>query len=67
MFNTCRYKFLVIDNQDLLEINNLKRKTNQAEKHPKPIFKMDAPWDQKNDLPDLFSVLYDHEDGIFKM
>ena len=29
MSDTCSYKFLVIDNHDLLEINNLKRKTNQ--------------------------------------
>jgi len=32
MTDTCRYKFLVNDDQDLLEISNLKRQVNQAEK-----------------------------------
>ena len=67
MSDTCRYKFLVIDNNDLLEINNLKRKTNQAIKHPEPAFKMDAPWDEETDVLNDFNVLYDEEECIFKM
>ena len=67
MSDTCSYKYLVIDNKDLLEINNLKRKVNQAIKHPEPIFKMDAPWDTENDMFNYLNVLYDEEDKSFKM
>jgi hypothetical protein len=67
MLNTCRYKFLVIDNQDLLEINNLKRKVNQAEKHPEPVLNTDAPWDGPNDVFDYINVLYDEQEELFKM
>ena len=67
MSDKCRYKFLVIDNQDLLEINNLKRKVNQATKHPEPVLKLDAPWDTDYDVFDFASVAYDETDGLFKM
>jgi hypothetical protein len=67
MSGTCRYKFLVIDDQDLLEISNLTRKVNQAIKHPEPVVKMDAPWDTDDDVFDLASVVYDEADGLFKM
>jgi len=67
MSKVCRYKFLVIDDADLLEVNNLNRKVNQAIKHGEPVFRLDAPWDRKNDLLDFFSVIYDEEQRIFKM
>ena len=68
MNDTCRYKFLVIDNQELLEINNLKRKTNQAIKHPEPVVKLDAPWDtEKSDAFNGINVVYDQQDKLFKM
>ena len=67
MSGTCSYKFLVIDNQDLLEINNLKRKTNQAIKHPEPVLKMDAPWDRDDEMFGNSNVIYDEEEKLFKM
>jgi hypothetical protein len=64
----CRYKFLVIDNQDLLEINHLKRKTNQAVKHPEPVLTLDAPWDlQSTDSFDYINVIFDPQEQLFKM
>ena len=67
MSDTCRYKFLVIDNQDLLEIDNLKRKVNEAEKHPEPVLKLDAPWNQDDEHFSYANIIYDHEENIFKM
>ena len=68
MNNVCRYKFLVIDDIDLLEIHNLERKVNQAEKHPEPVVKLDAPWDvDKSDSFNYINVIYDHEEQLFKM
>ena len=67
MSDICRYKFLVIDNQDLLEINNLKRKVNQAEKHPESVFTMGAPWDGKNEQLSSYNIIYDEEEQLFKM
>ena len=52
MSDTCRYKYLVIDNQDLLEINNLKRKTNQAIKQPSD------NWDRNSNEPAIGSPPY---------
>ena len=46
MNSVCKYKFLVIDDIDLMEIHNLERKVNQAVKHPEPVVRLDAPWDQ---------------------
>ena len=42
MDQTCRQKFLVIDDREILEIKGLTRKVNQAVKHPEPVLKMDA-------------------------
>ena len=68
MNNTCRYKFLVIDNKDLLEINNLKRKVNQAIKYPEPVLKLDASWDtDKAEQLNYNNVIYDTEENSFKM
>jgi hypothetical protein len=68
MSDVCRYKFLVIDNQDLLETNNLVRKVNQAEKHPEPVLTLDAPWDrQSTDSIDYINVIYDQHEQLFKM
>ena len=63
MSDTCNYKFLVIDNKNLLEINNLKRKVNQAIKHPEPVVKLDAPWDtEPMETLNYNNVLYDPEE-----
>ena len=68
MSKLCSYKFLVIDNKDILEINNLQRKVNQAIKHPAPILKLDAPWeDSKNFCLAYLNVLYDEDEKLFKM
>ena len=67
MPRVCCYKFLVIDNQDLLEIRNLKRKTNQAIKHPEPVMRLDAPWDNPDQCFNYLNILYDPEEKLFKM
>jgi len=67
MNDTCKWKFLVIDDAYLLEINNLKRTVNQAAKHGQPVITMDAPWDQDNEMFNGMNVMYDEEEGIFKM
>ena len=68
MSDICSYKFLVIDNKDLLEINNLKRKVNEAEKHTEPVVKLDAPWDtEKTDSLDYINVIYNEQEKLFKM
>jgi hypothetical protein len=67
MSKVCRYKFLVIDDKDIQEINNLKRKTNQAIKHPEPVLKADAPWNGRNEVLDYINVLYDEQEKMFKM
>ena len=64
--DTCSYKFLVIDNQDLLENNNLERKTNQAVKHPEPVMRLDAPWDSPTDCFNFLNVIYDEQEETFK-
>ena len=45
MTDTYRTKILLIDDAFLLEAHNLKRKVNQAVKHPEPVIRLDAPWD----------------------
>ncbi len=55
-----RKKFLFIDDEYVVKVDNLQRKTNQAVKHPKPIMKMDAPWDTKDDE-------YNRIPGILRM
>ena len=68
MEKVIRYKFLVIDNQDILEINNLDRKVNQAVKHPEPVLKLDAPWDtEKMEMFNYNNVIYDENEKLFKM
>ena len=67
MSDVCRYKFLVIDNQDLWEINHLNRKVNQVVKHPIPVLKLDAPWDTPQDRFGGFNVIYDEQEKLFKM
>ena len=68
MNSVCKYKFLVIDDMDLLEVHNLERKVNQAVKHPEPVVRLDAPWDQiKSDTFNFINVIYDHEEQLFKM
>jgi hypothetical protein len=63
----CRYKFLVIDDADLLENQGLNRAVNPAVKHPEPVIKLDAPWDTDDDVFDFASVVYDEQDDLFKM
>lgn len=67
MTDICRYKFLVIDDRDLLEIDNLQRKVNQAEKLAEPVLTMDAPWDTDHDQFGECLVIYDEEERGFKM
>ena len=68
MNSVCKYKFLVIDDIDLMEIHNLERKVNQAVKHPEPVVRLDAPWDQlQSDTFNYINVVYDHEEQLFKM
>ena len=67
MLKTCKYKFLVIDNQNLLEINSLTRNVNQPIKYPEPVLKMDAPWDQDEERLSYTNIIYDQKDKLFKM
>jgi len=63
----CRYKFLVIDDHDLLAVENLERQVNPAVKHPEPVLRNDAPWNTDGDVFDSISVVYDESDDLFKM
>ena len=62
-----RYKFLLIDDEPLLEHHNLHRKVNQAVKRKEPVLRLDAPWETDRDMLNYVSVMYDQEEGIFKM
>ena len=62
-----RYKFLLIDDEPLLEHHNLRRKVNQAVKHQEPVLRLDAPWETDRDMLNYVSVMYDEEEEIFKM
>ena len=67
MPNEYRYKCLLIDDAHLQQVHNLRRRVNQAVKHPEPVIRLDAPWDQ--DPSDCFSyinVLYDNQEKLFK-
>ncbi len=63
----CRYKFLVIDDEDLLDVRDLSRKVNQAIKHPQPVLRLDAPWDRDDERFSYANIMYDAEENIFKM
>jgi len=67
MSDVCRYKFLVIDDTDLLEVSKLHRRVNQATKHAEPVLRMDAPWDQDTEMFSHMNVIYDDDEGLFKM
>jgi len=68
MNQTYRSKVLLIDDAFLLEVHNLKRKVNQAVKHPEPVLKLDAPWDtEKMETLDYNNVLYDEDEKLFRM
>ena len=62
-----RKKFLFIDDAYVVRMENLTRTTNQAVKREEPVFRMDAPWDTPGDELNGINVLYDEEDGLFKM
>ena len=63
-----RNKMLFIDDAFLLEVHNLKRKVNQAIKHPEPVLKLDAPWDtEPMEMFNYNNVLYDPQEKLFKM
>ena len=62
-----RNKFLFIDNAHIMEIDNLQRTVNQAVKHPEAIMRLDSPWDQETNSLGHINVLYDEQEGIFKM
>ena len=62
-----RKKFLFIDDGYVVKIDNLRRTTNPAVKHPEPVMQMDAPWDGPEDEFNGMNVLYDPQDQLFKM
>ena len=62
-----RYKFLVIDDQPLLESHNLRRKVNQTVKQKEPVLRLDAPWETDSDQLNYVCILYDEEEKIFKL
>ena len=63
-----RYKVLLIDDAHLQEVHNLQRKVNQAVKHPQPVVKLDASWDQNiSDCFNYINVIYDEDEKLFKM
>jgi len=62
-----RKKFLFIDDSCVFEVHNLRRTTNQAVKHPEPVFQMDAPWDGPEDEFNAMNVVYDPHDKLFTM
>ena len=64
---TYRHKYLLIDNAHILEMGGLQRTVNQAVKHPEPVFRMDAPWDQDDEMLNFMNVIRDEDEGIFKM
>jgi len=59
-------KFLFIDDEYVVEVINLERKTNQAVKQPEPVLKMDAPWDTERDEFGFLNVVFDPQDKLFK-
>jgi hypothetical protein len=62
------HKVLFIDDWNLLEVHNLRRKVNQVVKHPEPVFKLDAPWNtEKMEAFNYQNVLYDAHEKLFKM
>ena len=62
-----QYKFLLIDDQPLLETHKLQRTVNQAEKRRDPVMRLDAPWETDRDMLNTVHVKYDQEEDIFKM
>lgn len=62
-----RKKFLFIDDAYVVKSENLTRTTNEAVKHPEPVFRMDAPWDTPGDELNGINVVYDEQDQLFKM
>ncbi len=62
-----QYKFLLIDDQPLLETHKLQRTVNQAEKRRDPVMRLDAPWETDRDMLNTAHVKYDQEEDIFKM
>ncbi len=68
MNQTYRNKVLLIDDAFLLEVHKLHRKVNQVVKHPEPVVKLDAPWDQQpTDSLSYINVIYDRQEQLFKM
>jgi len=62
-----RYKVLLIDDAHLQAVHNLRRRVNQAVKHPEPVIRLDAPWDENpTDCFNYVNVLYDEQDERFK-
>ena len=62
-----RYKFLLIDDDSLLETQNLERRVNQARKRAEPVMRLDAPWETDRDMLNTINILYDEEEGLYKM
>jgi len=60
-------KILFIDDTHVLKVDNLHRKTNAAAKHPQPVLAMDSTWDNPGDELSGTNVLYDADEGLFKL
>ena len=66
--DTYRNKILFIDDAFLSEVHHLRRRANPAVKHPEPVLRLDAPWDQsQHDSFNYTNVLYDTEAKLFRM
>lgn len=62
-----RKKILFIDDSYVLQVDNLRRTTNQAVKHPTPVLNIDAPWNTNKDEFNGLNVLYDPHNKLFTM
>lgn len=68
MSDVFRNEVLVIDDAFLLAVHHLTRKVNLVVKHPDPILKLDAPWeDRRSYCLAYMNVLYDESEKLFKM
>ena len=57
---------LFLDDYVIERMENITRRINQAQKHGEPVIRPDRSWEENRAL--IFgSVLYDHDDEIFRM
>ncbi|MAE64439.1 MAG: hypothetical protein CMJ18_09230 [Phycisphaeraceae bacterium] len=60
-------KYLFIDDAWVVKAQGVRRTTNAAVKHPEPVIEMDRPWDKPGDELSGANVIYDDDEGCFKM